>query len=149
MLIISSLAKAVQEFLFYLIFALILFASIRTLSQIANLFPDFVYCRPTLSLLYSYATLCILVPSFDMIAVALENSKALFVEEILDQLIQMLLTSLIIWYLGNITKIGRDDQEKCNNAQVFKKVDFERVFNEYVRLQKEQDDYVEAHPDEQ
>jgi hypothetical protein len=125
----------VQEFLLYVTFSVILFVSIQTLRKIASLFPDYVYSKTTLLLLYSYATLCFLIPTFDIVASAIGNPAVFLVEAFLDQIVQLLLTSLIVWYLKNLTKVREVDQDNMVNAHVFHKVEFDRVFNEYARLQ--------------
>jgi hypothetical protein len=134
-LIIGSLWYAVQEYLLYANFSVILFVSIQTLRKIASLFPDYVYCKPTLLLLYSYASLCILIPTFDLVASAIGHPPVFLVEAFLEQILQLLLTSLIVWYLKNLTKVRKVDQDNRINAYVFHRVEFDRVFNEYARLQ--------------
>jgi len=74
-LIISHFWTAIQEYLLYLVFTAIFVASIRTLRNIASLFPDYEYSRPTLVLLYSYAILCVLIPTFDLCADLIRNPK--------------------------------------------------------------------------
>ena len=74
-LIISHFWTAVQEFLLYIVFSAILFASITTLRNIASLFPDYEYSKPTLTLLYSYAIFCVLIPGFDICADLIRNPK--------------------------------------------------------------------------
>ena len=74
-LLISHFWTAIQEFLLYITFSVILFASITTLRNIASLFPDYEYSKPTLALLYSYASLCVLIPAFDLCADVIGNPK--------------------------------------------------------------------------
>ncbi len=61
---------------------------------------------------------------------------------------QFLLTSLIVWYVKILTRRENVDFRQQTNAHVFNRIEFERVFNEYARLQEQQKEYVETHADE-
>jgi hypothetical protein len=62
--------------------------------------------------------------------------------------LQFLLTSLIVWYVKILTRRENVDFRQQTNAHVFNRIEFERVFNEYARLQEQQKEYVETHADE-
>jgi len=62
--------------------------------------------------------------------------------------LQFLLTSLIVWYVKILTRRENVDFRQHTNAHVFNRIEFERVFNEYARLQEQQKEYVETHADE-
>ena len=59
-----------------------------------------------------------------------------------------MLTSLIVWYVKILTRGENVDFRQHANAHVFNRIEFERVFNEYARLQEQQNEYVETHADE-
>ena len=59
-----------------------------------------------------------------------------------------MLTSLIVWYVKILTRGENVDFRQQKNAHVFNRIEFERVFNEYARLQEQQNEYVKTHADE-
>ena len=86
-------------------------------------------------MLYSYAALCLLVPTFCLVSTAVNATSMYVTEAVFEYSIQLLLTLLIIWFVKTITSDGpKCEKFEANNTRVFNTLEFERVVNEYNRL---------------